>query len=80
MLMMIFTSQNWDKFIFDEIKKIGTKQFFIYLVQELEHMALQLNCGKYFINNFNEEKFLNNYKNIKVLMIFKGATWAPCCS
>jgi len=65
---------NWDKILFNEIKKIGHKNFYISGVM-MNKGKIKFECGET-IDNFNEEKFLNNYKNYN-FYDFQGSTWAP---
>ena len=65
---------NWDKFIFDEISKIGHNKFYLSS-STIGTYNNSLDCGDT-CENFNEEKFLDNYNFIK-LNDLQGSTWAP---
>jgi len=66
---------NWDKNIFDEIKNIGHKKFYLSSTQINTFGLPSLNCGlkhdifdeKKLLMNFNKENFVN----------LQGSTWAP---
>ena len=65
---------DWDEILFNEVKKIGHNNF--YLSGTMMHNGqIAFNCGES-PNNFNEKKFLNEYKNHN-LYDFQGTTWAP---
>ena len=69
-----YFTPEWDKFIFDEIKKIGHNKFYLSS-STIGTYGTSLDCGDSF-DTFNEEKFLSNYNNIKFDDI-QGSTWAP---
>ena len=65
---------NWDKILKNEIKAIGHNNF--YLSGTMMHNGqIKFDCGD-FIENFNEKKFLEEYKNYNYYD-FQGSTWAP---
>jgi glycosyltransferase involved in cell wall biosynthesis len=65
---------DWDEILKSEIDAIGHNNF--YLSGTMMHSGqIQLECGND-INNFDEEKFLNNYKKFNYFN-FQGSTWAP---
>ena len=65
---------NWDKFIFDEIQKIGHDKFYLSS-STIGTYGNSLNCGDS-DKNFDEEKFLQHYDDIKFKDL-QGSTWAP---
>ena len=67
---------NWDKILLEDLKKIQTKYFYLSgsMIQS-SGSDLILDCGNSY-NNFNEDKFLLNYKNIN-LPDYQGSHWAP---
>jgi len=69
-----YFTPEWDKFIFDEIKKIGHNKFYLSS-STIGTYGTSLDCGDSF-ETFNEEKFLTNYNDIKFDDI-QGSTWAP---
>lgn len=69
-----YFSPNWDKILLNEIKKIGHNKF--YLSGTMMHQGqIKFNCGEA-PHNFDEEKFLKEYKNHNFYN-FQGSTWAP---
>lgn len=66
---------NWDKYLFDELIKIGHNKFYLSgtMIETLGEISL--NCGGS-IENFNENKLLREYKNLN-FKDFQGSTWAP---
>ena len=65
---------NWDEVLKNEIDSIGHNNF--YLSGTMMHNGqIPLECGKD-INDFDEKKFLNNYKKFNYYD-FQGSTWAP---
>ena len=65
---------DWDDILEKEIKKIGHKYF--YLSGTMMHNGqIDFNCGDT-IENFDENKFLSNYKKYNYYD-FQGSTWAP---
>ena len=65
---------NWDQILFDEVRKIGHNNFYLSgTMMNNGHIAF--NCGEQ-IENFNEKKFLTEYKNFNHYD-FNGSTWAP---
>ena len=67
---------NWDVEFYNEIKKTGVKNFFLSgtMIQPFKSF-IYLDCGSS-VENFNEKKLLNEYKNIP-FNDFQGSTWAP---
>jgi glycosyltransferase involved in cell wall biosynthesis len=69
-----YFSPNWDKILNNEVEKIGHNKF--YLSGTMMHNGqIPFDCGDN-IDNFNENKFLSNYKNYNHYD-FQGSTWAP---
>jgi glycosyltransferase involved in cell wall biosynthesis len=65
---------NWDDILKKEIDKIGHK--FFYLSGTMMHNGqINFDCGDT-IDNFDEDKFLLNYKKFNYYD-FQGSTWAP---
>ena len=69
-----YFSPNWDKFIYDEINKIGHNNFYLSSSTIGTH-GTSLDCGDSF-DTFNEERFLDNYNKI-IFKDIQGSTWAP---
>ena len=67
---------DWDEEFYNEIKKTSAKDFFLSgtMIQPFKSF-IYLDCGTS-VENFNEEKLLNEYKNIP-FNDFQGSTWAP---
>ena len=65
---------NWDKFLHDEIINIGHNKFY-FSGSTIGTFGNSLECGDSF-NNFNENKFLKEYNQIKFSDL-QGSTWAP---
>ena len=65
---------NWDEILKKEIDKIGHKYFYLSGTM-MNNGQIPFNCGDK-INNFDEKKFLNEYKNFN-FYDFQGSTWAP---
>ena len=69
-----YFSPDWDEILYKEIKKIGHNNF--YLSGTMMHEGqIDFNCGNS-PSEFNEKKFLNEYKNFN-FYDFQGSTWAP---
>ncbi len=66
---------GWDETLFNEIKIIGHKNFYLSGTMIEPQGKISLNCGDS-ITNFNEEKLLQSYKSIDSFD-FQGSTWAP---
>jgi glycosyltransferase involved in cell wall biosynthesis len=66
---------NWDKSLFDEIKKIGHNKFYLSGTMIETSGKISLNCGST-VENFNENKLLSKYKELD-FKDFQGSTWAP---
>jgi len=65
---------DWDGILKNEINAIGHNDF--YLSGTMMHSGqIPLECGND-INNFDEKKFLDNYKKFNYHN-FQGSTWAP---
>ena len=65
---------NWDKFLHDEIVNIDHNKFY-FSSSTIGTFGNSLDCGDSF-DNFNENKFLSGYKQIKFNNL-QGSTWAP---
>ena len=67
---------KWDEEFYNEIKKTEEKNFFLSgtMIQPFKSF-IYLDCGTS-VENFNEKKLLNEYKNIP-FNDFQGSTWAP---
>ena len=65
---------NWDKFIFDEIKKIGHNKFYLSS-STIGTFGNSLDCGDTY-DTFDEDNFLKNYNKINFDDL-QGSTWAP---
>ncbi len=65
---------NWDQILLNEIKKINHNKFYLSGTM-MNNGQIPFNCGNN-IENFDEEKFLNNYKKFNY-HDFQGSTWAP---
>ena len=64
----------WDEVLKKEVNSIGHDNF--YLSGTMMHNGqIPFDCGDD-IDNFNEKKFLNDYKKINYID-FQGSTWAP---
>jgi len=69
---------NWDQILYDEIKKIKTKSFFLSgTMIEKNSGHIQLDCGNDY-SDFNEKNFLNYYNKIKYFD-HQGTNWPPNC-
>ena len=65
---------NWDVILKKEIGLIGHNDFYLSGTM-MNNGQICFNCGDS-VNNFNEKKFLKNYKNHNIFD-FQGSTWAP---
>ncbi|MDC1033379.1 glycosyltransferase [Candidatus Pelagibacter sp.] len=65
---------NWDKVLFDEVKKISHNKFYLSGIM-MNNGPIKFNCGDT-LENFDEKKLLNNYKSYNHFD-FQGSTWAP---
>ncbi len=65
---------GWDQAMIDEIKTIGHNKFYLSGIM-MNNGPLKFDCGNS-IEDFNEEKLLNNFKNVNHFD-FQGSTWAP---
>ena len=66
---------NWDKYLFDELTKIGHNKFYLSGTMIETSGEISLNCGSS-VENFNENKLLREYNNLN-FKDFQGSTWAP---
>ncbi len=65
---------EWDLILFNEVKKIGHKKFYLSGTM-MNEGQISFNCGNT-PDEFDENKFLNEYKNFNYYN-FQGSTWAP---
>jgi len=65
---------GWDEVLLKEIKKIPHNKFYLSGIM-MNNGPLKFDCGNK-LEEFNEEKLLNNFKNINHFD-FQGSTWAP---
>ena len=65
---------EWDLSLKNEIDKIGHNRFYLSGIM-MNNGPLKFDCGDS-LENFNESKLLENYKNINHYD-FQGSTWAP---
>tara|TARA_A100001015_G_scaffold108502_1_gene120356 strand:- start:3210 stop:4100 length:891 start_codon:yes stop_codon:yes gene_type:complete len=65
---------EWDLTLKKEIDKIGHNRFYLSGIM-MNNGPLKFDCGDS-LENFNESKLLENYKNINHYD-FQGSTWAP---
>jgi len=65
---------DWDIVLLHELKNIKNNLFYLSGTM-VQNGQVKLNCGNS-IANFNENKLLDEYKNIK-FYDFQGSTWAP---
>ena len=65
---------EWDNILIDELKNIKNNLFY-FSGTMIQNGQVELDCGNS-LENFNEKKLLNEYKNIK-FHDFQGSTWAP---
>ena len=65
---------EWDLILAKEINKIGHKDFYLSGTM-MNNGHIPFDCGED-IENFDEYKFLNNYKKYN-FYDFQGSTWAP---
>jgi len=69
-----YFSPNWDEILKNEIEKIGHNNFYLSGTM-MNQGQIKFDCGDT-PDNFNEEKFLKNYKDHNYYD-FQGSTWAP---
>ena len=69
-----YFSPNWDKILYEEVKKIGHNKFYLSGTM-MNEGQIKFNCGNT-PDEFNEKKFLDEYKNYN-FYDFQGSTWAP---
>ena len=69
-----YFSPNWDEILKNEIEKIGHNNFYLSGTM-MNQGQIKFDCGDT-PDNFDEEKFLKNYKNHNYYD-FQGSTWAP---
>tara|TARA_Y100000590_G_scaffold276189_1_gene310087 strand:- start:68 stop:931 length:864 start_codon:yes stop_codon:yes gene_type:complete len=65
---------DWDIVLLNELKNINNNLFYLSGTM-VQNGQVKLNCGDS-LSNFNENKLLDEYKNIK-FHDFQGSTWAP---
>ena len=65
---------EWDLILFNEVKKIGHKKFYLSGTM-MNEGQISFNCGNT-PDVFDENKFLKEYKNFNYYN-FQGSTWAP---
>lgn len=65
---------KWDEYLDNEIKKINHNNFYLSGTM-MNKGQIPFDCGQN-VNEFNEYKFLNEYKNYN-FYDFQGSTWAP---
>ena len=65
---------EWDKILKEEVDKIGHSNFYLSGTM-INNGQIEFECGNS-LNDFNEKKFLENYKNYNI-HDFQGSTWAP---
>ena len=65
---------EWDTILEKEINSIGHKNFYLSGTM-VNNGQIDFNCGDT-VENFDEKKFINNYKNYNYYD-FQGSTWAP---
>ena len=69
-----YFTPNWDIILKNEIEKINHNKFYLSGTM-INNGQIDFNCGNT-IEEFNEKKFLNEYKNHNHYD-FQGSTWAP---
>ena len=65
---------GWDDALVNELKDLKNNLFY-FSGTMIQNGQVELNCGNS-LQDFNEKKLLNEYKNIK-FNDFQGSTWAP---
>jgi len=65
---------EWDDSLVNELKDLKNNLFY-FSGTMIQNGQVDLNCG-YSLEDFNEKKLLNEYKNIE-FYDFQGSTWAP---
>jgi GT2 family glycosyltransferase len=65
---------NWDRVLFEEVKKIPHNKFYLSGIM-MNNGPLKLDCGNT-LEEFNESKLLNNFEKYNHYD-FQGSTWAP---
>ena len=65
---------GWDDALVNELKDLKNILFY-FSGTMIQNGQVELNCGNS-LEDFNEKKLLNEYKNIK-FHDFQGSTWAP---
>ena len=65
---------EWDLILKNEVDTIGHDDFYLSGIM-MNNGQIEFDCGDS-VSNFNEKKFLKNYKNYN-LFDFQGSTWAP---
>ncbi len=75
----MYALPDWDKFLFDEIKSLGTELFFLSATmiepQTNNKCAIEFNCGND-LSTFDETKLLENFSKLEKTD-WSGATWPP---
>ncbi len=69
-----YFAPNWDLVLKKEIDSIGHNKFYLSGTM-MYNGQIKFDCGNS-IENFDEQKFLNNYLNYNYYD-FQGSTWAP---
>ena len=72
----MYLCPNWDFFLYEEVKKLNTKKFYLsgtMIEQNSGH--IQFDAGSDF-NNFDENKLISNLNNINYFD-YQGSHWAP---
>jgi len=65
---------GWDDALINELNNLKNNLFY-FSGTMIQNGQVELNCGNS-LEDFNEKKLLNEYKNIK-FHDFQGSTWAP---
>ena len=65
---------GWDDVLINELKNLKNNLFY-FSGTMIHNGQVEFNCGNS-LEDFNEKKLLNEYKNIK-FNDFQGSTWAP---
>jgi glycosyltransferase involved in cell wall biosynthesis len=75
----MYACKNWDKFLWEEINKIGHKHFFLSATaiepKAQSICSIEKNFGTD-IQSFNEEKLLNEFESLP-FKDWNGSTWPP---
>jgi len=74
----MYVCPGWEKILENEISKIGHNNFYLSgSIIEPNSGHIQFNCGNN-LQNFDEQKLLNNYKKLH-LLDHQGTHFAPHC-